>query len=49
MSKRSATCLTLTAIAWVAICAALLDAGLARQFDPEQYCDNTAATASVCR
>jgi hypothetical protein len=49
MSKRSATCLTLTAIAWVAICAALLDAGLARHFDPEQYCDNTAAIAAVCR
>ncbi len=49
MSKRSATCLTLTAIAWVAICAALLDAGLARQFDSERDCDNTAATAAVCR
>lgn len=49
MSKRSATCLTLTAVAWVAICAALLDAGIARQFDPEQYCDNTAATAALCR
>jgi len=49
MSKRSATCLTLTAIAWVAICAALLDAGLARQFDSERDCNNTAATAPVCR
>ena len=49
MSKRSALCLTLTTVAWVAICAALLDAGLARQFDPEQYCDNTAATAALCR
>ena len=49
MKSRSIICLTLTAVAWVAICAALLDAGLARQFDPEQYCDNTAATAAVCR
>jgi hypothetical protein len=49
MSKRSAICLTLTAVAWVAICAALLDAGLARQFDSERDCDNTAATAALCR
>ena len=49
MTKRSTICLTLTAIAWVAICAALLDAGLARQFDSERDCDNSAATAAVCR
>lgn len=49
MTKRSATCLTLTVIAWVAICAALLDAGLARQFDSERDCNNTAATAALCR
>lgn len=49
MKTRSTICLTLTAIAWVAICAALLDAGLARQFDSERDCDNSAATAAVCR
>jgi hypothetical protein len=42
-------CIALTTIVWVAIGAALLNAGLARQFEPERDCDGSAAMDIVCR
>lgn len=39
----------LTASVWIVICAALLNAGLARHFDPERDCDGAKAMAIVCK
>lgn len=38
----------LTASVWIVICAALLNAGLIRHFDPERDCDGAKAMAIVC-
>jgi hypothetical protein len=48
MKNRSIICLSLTAIVWVAVCAALLNAGLARQFDPERDCNGSSSGMVVC-
>lgn len=38
----------LTASVWIVIFAALLNAGLAKQFDAERDCDGSKAMAIVC-
>lgn len=39
----------LTASVWIVICAALLNAGLVRHFDPERDCNGSKAMAIVCK
>ena len=42
------TLFCLTASAWAVICVALLNAGLARHFDPERDCDESKPMTTIC-
>jgi hypothetical protein len=39
----------LTASVWIVICAALLNAGIIRHFDPERDCDASKPMTTVCK